>query len=152
MYSNNIEVINDRAFCNLTFALSSKVFMRLSSNAISSLGDNAFDCIPNNVHYLGLQNNRLTALPVEMLKLTNVKELFLQNNPLVRLNPLILKQLGPTLTNLQLDLGRFSTWSSKFSQLRELNYLEANNITSSQKMVFLDFLCRLTASSSTTHG
>ncbi|KAH3735203.1 leucine-rich repeat-containing protein 15-like [Dreissena polymorpha] len=129
MYSNNIEVIDDRAFCNLTFALSSKVFMMLASNAISSLADNAFDCIQNNVHYLDLKNNRLTALPVAMLKLTNLKELFLQNNALVRLNPLVMKQLGPTLTNLQLDLGRFSTWPSEFSHLRVLYFLEANNIT-----------------------
>ncbi|KAH3735168.1 hypothetical protein DPMN_041629 [Dreissena polymorpha] len=129
MYSNNIEVIDDRAFCNLTFALSSRVFMMLASNAISSLADNAFDCIQNNVHYLDLKNNRLTALPVAMLKLTNLTRLFLQNNPLVRLNPLVMKQLGPTLRNLQLDLGRFSTWPSEFSHLRVLSVLEANNIT-----------------------
>ncbi|KAH3738025.1 leucine-rich repeat-containing protein 69-like [Dreissena polymorpha] len=129
MYSNNIEVINDRAFCNLTFALSTRVYMFLQSNAISSMADNAFDCIQNNVHYIVLQNNRLTALPVAMRKLTNLKELYLENNPLVRLNPLVMKQLGPTLTNLHLDLDRFSKWPSELSHSRVLWSLEANNIT-----------------------
>ncbi|KAH3779106.1 hypothetical protein DPMN_180585 [Dreissena polymorpha] len=40
-----------------------------------------------------------------------------------------MKQLGPTLTNLHLDLDRFSKWPSELSHLRVLWSLEANNIT-----------------------
>ena len=144
---NSISYVPDNAFYNLTKTNCSDIRIDMSDNEITNLSDNSFADVENNITELQLQSNNLTALPRVLGSLRSLSSLSIFKNTIRYFDPVILQNLGLSLTNFRVGMAEDGTWPSGFRYLFELTKLTLQDVhsTSLPFDAFLGFEAMLTS-------
>jgi hypothetical protein len=101
-----------------------KVTMKISTNAISTIDDNAFNGIGQYVTSLDLSNNHLRNISAAFGTLPNLKSLLLSYNLISYVDSTAIFSFSNSLTKLEFDLGNLPSWPKAFSNFTALEHLK----------------------------
>ena len=124
MNKNHIKTIPANAFSSLWTKVSN-INIYLSDNQIDRIENNAFDGITTNIRHLFLSNNNLTYLPKALSKLWGLQSLFIEGNPLTKLDSDVMSNLG---MDLALSLGHFASFPNEIKFLSNTASLYMSDI------------------------
>ena len=101
--------------------------LRLDSNPIESIDDNAFAGLENSLTFLGLADTGLTRLPNALKNLTKLTHLYLRDNRLSTLPDIIMDSFSTSLTFLDIKNNSFKYWPDSLRHLEFLDHLYLEN-------------------------
>ena len=123
--NNRITVLPSRSF---SFVNNSEVrVLRLDTNPIESIDDNAFAGLENSLTFLGLADTGLTHLPNALKNLTKLTRLYLRDNCLSTLPDTIMDSFSVSLTFLDINNNSFKVWPNSLRHLEFLDHLYMEN-------------------------
>ena len=129
---NSITGLPDNAFSNLqAYGNNNNVSVLLGHNNLrnENISDSAFSGLENLVVALSLYSNQLTSIPPFVTRLTHLRALNIQYNPITYIDPSVFISIRGTLKTLKIGTLRFSYSTSRHpvqipSVVCELNQLE----------------------------
>ncbi|XP_060583870.1 carboxypeptidase N subunit 2-like [Ruditapes philippinarum] len=104
--------------CNLNF----------DSNEIQTIADGAFDWIRNASITFYLRQNNLSSIPKAFENLSQLRALYLNENPLMHLSSQTMISIGRSLMTFTFDMGYFQSWPHELRYLRSLATLKIGYI------------------------
>jgi Leucine-rich repeat (LRR) protein len=118
----------------------------LCSLQMLDLGNNQLEFIPESMceislHRLDLSNNSVSFLPKDMSRWSGMKQLFLQNNPLIMISEEILQL--KELTHLNLDHVSIMDWSEGMNAISRLPRLKSLSLRFNQMGSAIDLIKNL---------
>ena len=121
--SNNISDIPDHAFASTHLHHVKHVWLNLSDNSITSIGNDAFDGIAEKITVIDLNDNNLQIIPTALRSLGHLRSLYIANNPLTNLHSAGVSNLARHLTDFSFGHPSFVQWPTELKQFHHLNTL-----------------------------
>lgn len=128
LQSNQLTIIPNNAFKNLSSVNATSIDLDLSYNKIHTIDRYAFSGIDNVSTVLRLESNNLSSIPAAVYNHHDLRELYLNNNPLKSLQGFSNSEIGHTLQVLDIDLNELTTWPSELNSLKLLKTLGLSHV------------------------
>lgn len=116
--NNTIHTIPDGAFQNLHVSR-----IELDYNQITSISENAFSGVDQDLTSLDMEGNNLNALPNAFIHLTHLTSLNILHNPVRLFTDTVMFTLGTSLTDFTFGDDRSTSWPKQLNHLQALSKL-----------------------------
>lgn len=123
LYNNRLTTIPANAFKNLSSVNVTDVWIVLFNNRLHCIDSESFSGLENTLTSLDLGSNSLTSLPVALLRLSRLKYLNFDRNPLVTLDATIVSKVGLTLQSFYISVDHLPVFPNELHYLRNLTSL-----------------------------
>jgi len=149
---NQLTHVPARSFSSLGTTGAASIEIKLAWNQIRDVDQDAFEGIEHAVTYIDLSDNMLTSVPAVLGKLSAIKTLKIEGNPLTSLPATAMMAMGDTLSTLNIGLGLFNTWPSQMNLLTMLRSLTVSGLSSNDIPTDAFFNLNTTLQSLTLQG
>ena len=121
--SNNLSDIPDHAFASTHLHHVKHVWLNLSDNSITSIGNDVFDGIAEKITVIDLNDNNLQTIPAALRNLGHLRSLYIANNPVINLHSAGVSNLARHLTDFSFGHPSLVQWPTELKQFHHLNTL-----------------------------
>jgi len=123
---NRLIILQGSAFSGLN---TTKMYLDLSSNQLSSIHDDAFEGVDDAIRTLKLEHNRLVSVPAALGNLSRLEFLDIHDNPIVTFDASVMGALSGHLDVLSMGSSALTIWPSELHRLEGLKALHIYDIS-----------------------